>query len=101
MADDSRGGNDTLIGADSATNNLYGDADEMHDSTRGGNDTLTGGDVSFSNLFGDARIMDGDSRGGNDTLNGGQGIFSAEPPPSWSMAMPSKCTTTRAAATTR
>ena len=44
----------------------------MHDNARGGDDTLTGGNSRTNNLIhGDAGSMDGDSRGGNDTLIGG------------------------------
>ena len=44
MSDNTRGGNDTLIGGDNANNILYGDAGVMYDNARGGNDTLIGGD---------------------------------------------------------
>jgi Ca2+-binding RTX toxin-like protein len=74
MHEDSRGGNDTLEGADySPQNKLYGDASLMEGNSRGGNDVLTGGEFSNSNtLYGDAALMTGNARGGNDTLTGGQ-----------------------------
>ena len=54
MYDNTRGGNDTLIGVDNATNTLYGDAYEMHNHARGGSDQLLGHDNSSNFLVGDA-----------------------------------------------
>ena len=127
MYDNTRGGNDTLIGGDTATNTLYGDAYEMHDDARGGNDTLTGGgnrdqralrrrlhhgrqrprrrrhadrrrQLRTNTLYGDAYEMHDNARGGDDTLTG---VGLARPTCNLSMAMPSPCTTTAAAAMTR
>jgi hypothetical protein len=72
MYDDSRGGNDTLVGGANAYNGLFGDAHFMYDNTDGGNDTLIGGDGAVFNFFlADASDMYGNTRGGNDTLIGG------------------------------
>jgi serralysin len=72
--DNARGGNDTLIGDAGAFNVLYGDANEMHGAARGGNDHLIGGDGSSDNtLIGDAYFMSDNARGGNDTLVSGTG----------------------------
>src|SRR4051794_2696508 len=71
MADDTRGGNDRLIGAagPNTFNSLWGDADFMTGNARGGNDTLVGGDAAPTNfLFGDGFEMRDNARGGNDTL---------------------------------
>ena len=54
MGDDSRGGNDTLTGGDSANNGLFGEALFMQDNARGGNDTLVGGAGGSNALYGDA-----------------------------------------------
>src|SRR5262245_59499144 len=72
MLDDSRGGNDTLIGADGPLfyNIIVGDAGTMSDSARGGNDTVIGGNDTTNNLYGDAVSMYDDARGGNDTVIG-------------------------------
>jgi serralysin len=74
MTDDTRGGDDALTGGPvslAGTNDLFGDAFEMHDLASGGDDQLSGGAGSFLNfLYGDARVMDGSSRGGNDSLIG-------------------------------
>src|SRR3981081_2527793 len=72
MYDDSRGGNDTLIGGAGAINFLNDDVLSMYDHAYGGNDTLIGGDGAIFNFFlGDASDMYDSSRGGNDTLIGG------------------------------
>ena len=96
MYDNTRGGNDTLIGVDDATNALYGDAYEMHDDTRGGNDTLTGGANATNELFG-RRLHPGTA-----TPTAAMTRWSVAPMrPTLSMAMPTRCTTTPAAAMTR
>lgn len=52
----STGGNDTLIAGSSQTNDLFGDAFEMHNDSRGCDDQLTSHPGSFVNLlYGDAR----------------------------------------------
>ena len=73
MTDNSVGGNDTLTGgANATTNNLYGDALNMHGNSHGGNDKLIGGaNVVSNDLYGDADRMDDNSHGGSDTLTGG------------------------------
>jgi Ca2+-binding RTX toxin-like protein len=71
MYDDSRGGNDTLIGGANANNALFGDARLMFDNADGGNDTLIGGSGSINFLNADALFMHDNARGGNDTLIGG------------------------------
>src|SRR3979490_2419429 len=48
--DDSRGGNDLLIGGANANNSLVGDARLIYDNARGGNDTLMGGANTNNNL---------------------------------------------------
>jgi serralysin len=73
MYDDSRGGNDTLIGGATADNALFGDARLMFDTADGGNDTLIGGAGSINFLNGDVLFMYDNVRGGNDTLIGGDG----------------------------
>src|SRR5918994_121581 len=73
MYDDSRGGNDTLVGGANAYNGLFGDTFNMHDNARGGNDTLIGGAVSINSLFGDALDMRDNARGGDDTIISGAG----------------------------
>ena len=67
------GGNDTITGADNATNNLFGDADQMYGAGVGGNDTLTGGAgaTAVNNLYGDAYSMSQRALGGDDWLTGG------------------------------
>ena len=95
MHDNTRGGDDTLIGSDISDNNLRGDASDMDDDSRGGNDTLTGGDGSINFFNGDADTMCDDTRGGNDTLIGGDGVQTTA-----SSATPSACMATAAAATT-
>ena len=85
MYDHSRGGNDTLIGGNGASNFLYGAAFFMFDDTRGGNDTLIGGAgigglLPITNLlYGDAQEMHNNAGGGNDTLIGGNGACIAAP----------------------
>jgi hypothetical protein len=68
-------GNDTLVGVDSESNLIYGDTSGHLDEGTGGNDTLTGGANSPSNtIYGDAdEILGGTTpgTGGNDTLIGG------------------------------
>ncbi|HZB57322.1 MAG TPA: hypothetical protein VE527_27055 [Reyranella sp.] len=73
MYDDSRGGNDTLVGGANAYNGLFGDAHFMYDNTDGGNDTLIGGVGSINFLNGDVLTMYDTARGGNDRLIGGDG----------------------------
>jgi Ca2+-binding RTX toxin-like protein len=73
MYDDSRGGNDTLIGGASADNALFGDARLMFDNADGGNDTLIGGAGSINFLNADALFMYDSAHGGNDTLIGADG----------------------------
>ena len=47
MADNARGGNDTLTGGGfHVTNFLYGDAYTMSDNAQGGDDTLIGGSTA-------------------------------------------------------
>ena len=68
----------------------------MSDDTRGGDDTLIGAVVRFfaASLYGDASTMDGNSRGGNDTLIGGANAAqSSMAMPSSCMATPSAATT--------
>ncbi|MEA2852519.1 MAG: hypothetical protein QOE02_2538 [Rhodospirillaceae bacterium] len=74
--DDSRGGNDLLIGGANANNSLVGDARLIYDNARGGNDTLIGAaspaDVVHVNvLYGDAFTLQDNARGGSDHLTGG------------------------------
>mgnify|MGYP003694807195 CR=1 FL=1 len=71
MYDNSRGGNDTLIGGANTDNELFGDAFTLHGNARGGDDTLTGGDSSTNNFYGDAFFMVDNARGGDDTLVSG------------------------------
>src|SRR5262245_64112764 len=76
MFDNSRGGDDTMIGGDGLTvgdgsnNFLYGDAYTMSNDASGGDDTLTGGVHASNVLVGDAQKMHDDAHGGNDTLRG-------------------------------
>ncbi len=67
----SKGGNDTIIGAQEVIFNLfYGDSFAMADS-KGGNDRLVGSDVAkYNGLIGDARNVLG-SECGNDVVIGG------------------------------
>ena len=55
LSDHQYGTNDTLTA--SSGGELFGDAEQMHDNSRGGNDTLIGGDASNNFLFGDALDM--------------------------------------------
>ena len=52
---------------------LFGDAFAMFDNSRGGNDTLIGGANANNALTGDARFMVDNARGGNDTLTAADG----------------------------
>jgi len=76
MADNTTGGDDTLIGGagPGTFSSLHGDADFMTGNAKGGNDTLIAGNGAPTNyLFGDAFEMDSNARGGNDTLISGTG----------------------------
>jgi hypothetical protein len=80
MADNARGGDNTLIGGarvpvGAVENDLHGDASSMSGNARGGNDTLTGGAgvTAVNNLYGDAYSMSDNARGGDDTLISGTG----------------------------
>src|SRR5258708_36169813 len=50
---------------------LYGDAFAQYDDSRGGNDLLIGGANANNSLVGDARLIYDNAHGGNDTLIGG------------------------------
>ena len=67
----SRGGNDSIVGAQGAINNsFYGDSISLSYS-KGGNDRLIGSDAAdFNNLYGDADTLSR-SKGGSDLLVGG------------------------------
>ena len=55
----SRGGNDTLVGADvTSFNLLFGDANAMRDNARGGDDTLISG-TGADHMWGDAQFING------------------------------------------
>jgi len=56
--DDSRGGNDLLIGGANANNSLVGDARLIYDNARGGNDTLVSG-TGTDHMWGDAQSING------------------------------------------
>ena len=73
MHDQSRGGNDVVIGGDSAIlNSGCGDGCSMFDDTVGGNDLLIGGVAALENNFrGDGMNMAGHAQGGNDLVIGG------------------------------
>jgi serralysin len=73
MHDNTRGGNDTLIGGANSNNTLIGDARFMDGDAHGGNDTLIGGVGSINFLNSDALSMSGNARGGDDTLIGADG----------------------------
>ncbi len=71
MENHAKGGNDLIVGGQSAFGNyFYGDALEMFDSI-GGNDRLIGSESAYNNwLIGDAVTLTS-SKGGNDVLIGG------------------------------
>ena len=63
MRDNTRGGNDHLVGGDNADNWLIGDSTYMLEGSRGGNDHLVGGADSVNKLSGDGGEMYHDVRG--------------------------------------
>src|SRR5262245_44620383 len=73
MFDNSRGGDDTMIGGDGLTvgdgsnNFLYGDAYTMSNDASGGEDTLTGGVHDSTDLVGGAEKTNDDHHGGDNT----------------------------------
>ncbi len=71
MENHAKGGNDLIVGDQSAyLNDFYGDAKQMDDSI-GGNDRLIGSESAFNNrMCGDADNLNA-SKGGNDVLIGG------------------------------
>ena len=74
LTDHQFGTDDVLVGLDTSTNILIGDAGgSMFDFSRGGNDTFTGGNFSATNIFfGDAAGSLFDfAQGGDDTFTGG------------------------------
>ena len=70
LDDHDQGSNDILI---STGGPLFGDAMAMLGHSRGGNDTITGADGLLNQIVGDALFMSEDSSGGNDVIIGGAG----------------------------